>query len=208
MFEFQNNILCVEGGWLIDSGIMSKSNYHKLRRLYFQVIRRGCNNRPALISWESIPNRFKENIIDQFGDPTKTQRKSTFNKYLTTDQLAFKYFTNYTLDSGTALPDRNIKEYTANASVLNAIDTVTTNLMARRRTLGGSVKIWDKVAEVIQELPKHTYPHTLPTNQRRLKQRLKLYKSDGYESLIHKNFCNTNSEKLCDNANIAKIFMD
>jgi len=200
MYDYVGTVLCVEGGWLYEAGIMSFSMYKKLNKL-FSYKRRGGNGRTALIEYDSIPQRFRDIIENQFGNPHITQRKSTFNKYLETDQEAQKYFNNYTLDSGTALPDRNIKEYTANASVLNAIFTVTTNLIAKRRTLGGSkVKIWDKITAVVQDLPKHTYPHTLPVNERRLKQRLKKYKTEGYESLIHKNFCNRNSEKLCEDA--------
>ncbi|MGB9590907.1 MAG: hypothetical protein ACPL1K_00125, partial [Candidatus Kryptoniota bacterium] len=40
------------------------------------------------------------------------------------------------------------------------------------------------------------YPHDLPTNPRRLKDRIKKYIENGYESLIHGNWCNRNSRKV------------
>ena len=203
MYDYVGTVLCVEGGWLYEAGVMTMNNYRKLSRLYFNTLRGGGNGRTALIEWNSVPVRFQEKAIEITGDPVITTRKSTFKTYLEHDQKAQEFFNNYTLDAGTALPDRNIKEYTANAIVLNAIYTVTTSLMAKRRTLGGSkVKIWDKIAEVLQELPKHTYPHTLPNNTRRLKQKLKLYKAEGYETLIHKQFGNKNSEKINEDAKL------
>ena len=72
---------------------------------------------------------------------------------------------------------------------------------AKRRVLGGrTTKIWESIATVIQELPKHTYPHSLPTNVRRLKEKLRNYRKNSYISLIHKGFCNKNSEKINNDA--------
>lgn len=202
MFEYYNNKLCVQGGWLYgESAIMSQNNFRRLSRLYFNTIRRACKNTPALIEFESIPERFRKVIIDQFGDPYATTKHIQFKDYLEFDTKAADYFKNYTLDNGEALPERNIKEYIANSIILNAVQKLTTNAIARRKALGGNQsKVWHKIAEIIQDLPKHTYPHSLPKNVRRLKQKNKTYLIDGYLSLIHKGFCNKNSEKINDDA--------
>jgi hypothetical protein len=206
MFQYSNNsVLCVEGGALYDEqyGIMSQSNYKQLKRRYLETVRTGGNGRTALIAFESIPEKYKQKVISLFGDPYKAVKHNQFKNYLEQDTRAIEYYNDYTLDSGEALPEKNKKEYAANAAVLNAIHTITSQNTARRKALGGSKsKIWNKIAEVIQTLPKHTYPHTLPTNVRRLKQKLADYKFNGYESLIHKGFCNKNSEKVNEEAKL------
>ncbi len=206
MFEYYNNILCVQGGWLYkDAGILSKSNYDRLSRLYFNIRRRPGPNTPALVEFESIPERFRKLIIEKFGDPYKSVKHVHFKDYLEFDQKASEYYNNYTLDNGNALPDTAIKTYIANAIVLNAITLISADIIAKRKALGGSMRssaMWKKIAEIVQELPKHTYPHNLPANHRRLRHRLRDYNKSGYESLIHKNFCNKNSEKINDDAKL------
>lgn len=206
MYQYsENNVLCVHGGSLYDEqfGIMSQSNYKYLKGRYFDTVRAGGNGRTSLIAFESIPEKYKQKVIQLFGDPYKAVKHNQFKNYLEQDNRAIEYYNDYTLDSGDALPEKNKKEYAANAAVLNAIHTITTQNTARRRALGGSkTKIWHKIVEVIQQLPKHTYPHTLPTNVRRLKQKLADYKANGYESLIHRGFCNKNSEKVTEDAKL------
>lgn len=70
-FQYFNNVLCIQGGALYGNKIMTKSNYGCLKKRHFESIRRGCNNTPALIAFESIPKRFKEKVINEFGDPYK-----------------------------------------------------------------------------------------------------------------------------------------
>jgi hypothetical protein len=201
MFEYQNNILCVHGSWLINEGIISEPNYKQLcSRGHLEKLTTGGNGRKALIKFETMRQDIKKKIIELVGDPTERAKHITFADYIKTDTAAVDFYNNYTLDNGEGLPEKNIREYTANAEILNAIDIVYNSTMAKRKALGSKVKAFDKIAEVIQELPKHQWPHSLPANVRRLKDKLKQYKEGGYESLIHKGFCHKNAEKINDDA--------
>lgn len=200
-FEYYNDILCVQAGWLYSEGeILSQSNYNALkRRNRLNVLRRGCNGHPALVEFDTMPPKFKQAIIEQLGDPHKTTKHYKFKDYLKNDLDAVKYFSDFTLDNGDSLPQDTIKEYVANAVVLNAIHDAVTDMTQLRKALGGRAsKIWNKVSEIIQDLPRHTYPHSLPQNVRRLKDKYRSYKKEGYYSLIHRGFCNKNSEKIQD----------
>ena len=68
--EYFNNILAVESAWLIDNNIITGGSY---RRLTYEnkihVLRRGCNATPALVEYESLPERFKEKIKQLVGNP-------------------------------------------------------------------------------------------------------------------------------------------
>jgi len=57
---------------------------------------------------------------------------------------------------------------------------------------------WKEIAEGVQDLDRTRYPHTLPANERRLRDRFNRYKKEGLESLIHKNFTNMNAAKVDD----------
>ncbi|MCQ2604909.1 MAG: hypothetical protein MJ204_00005 [Bacteroidales bacterium] len=58
--EYYKNILAVEARWLCDNSVMTESMYrHGVERKTFNVIRHGCMNTPALVEYESLPDRFK-----------------------------------------------------------------------------------------------------------------------------------------------------
>lgn len=203
MFQYHNGILCVEGSVLFDDqySIISLDNFKKLcQRKHLRKVNTGGNGRKALIEFDSMRKDLKDRVIDLFGNPNDKAKQLPFLDFMRRDENAFQFFHNYTLDSGDALPEKNIKEYTANASVLNAISTVLETTMSKRRALGSKVKPWPKIAAVVQELPMHTWPHTLPANERSLQKRYNRYLAEGYESLIHKQFGRKNAEKINDEA--------
>lgn len=203
MFEYyQNNVLCVHGSWLVDTGIISISNYCQLmNRGHLKVVQKGGNGRKALIEFNTMRTDIKNKVIEIAGDPYAKVTTISFIDYIEQDQKAYEFFKNYTLDSGEALPEKNIKEYCTNANILNAINTIYQNKAMQRKALAGAkLNVWQKIAEVVSELPKHTYPHTLPSNHRRLKDKLNQYLNEGYSVLIHKNFCSKNAEKINEEA--------
>lgn len=203
MFEYyQNNILCVQANWLVDAEIVTLFNYRALvSRGHLKRLQLGGNGRKALIQFDTMRSDIKNKVIELAGDPYAKVTTITFTDYILDDQKAYEFFRNYTLDSGEALPERNIKEYCCNASIANAINTIVNSKLAQRKALAGSkVNVWERIAEVVSELPKHTYPHSLPRNQRILRDKVKQYLNDGYGVFIHKAFGSKNAEKINDDA--------
>ena len=198
--EYYQNKLCVEAGWLINTTqIISSSNYKYLKRIgSINVIRRSSKGTPALIEYESIPERFKLEIIKFIGgDPYKKVKVSKFEDYLKPDVEAIEFFSNYKLADGRNLPEDTQKEYKATAEVLNAIQNIVVSQSARRKALGGTAsKLWSRIPEIVHSVNKANYPHNLPTNERRLKQKYSNYIKEGYTSLISKKFGNNNSRKV------------
>jgi len=198
MYEYYNGILCVEAGWLYgDSGIISKYNYKNLRiRKKIRVLRRACKGTPALVEYDSLPGRFKQAIIDQFGDPNKMISHNTFADYIEQDPDAFSFFSSYRLPDGRALTESTIRQYVANSSILNALKNITLNTRARRRALGGSKgNIWECLAHAVDRL-RDDQGHSLPGSPRRLREALRKYISDGYTSVIHGGHGNDNAQKV------------
>src|SRR5699024_2802468 len=103
MTEFYNNTLCVQSGWLMASGIVSKTNYRNLtQRDQINILRRGCRNTPALVEYDSIPERFKKEIVKKVGDLKKTTKHIVFKDYLQHDQEAKDFYDGWTIPDGSA----------------------------------------------------------------------------------------------------------
>ncbi len=211
MFEYYNNILCVNGGWLYGGGqIMSKPNYKALlRRDKITRLCVGGNGRKSWIAYESIPDRFKEAIKEVIkGDPYEKVKYIVFRDYIEDDYKAETFFRDYTLENGEALPDSTQREYTDTAKVLNACHVIVSSVIIQRK-FGGKKQVWERLAKAIAHLPGHTYKCKLPRNPRILKQKYLAYKGikltkryniEGYEGLIHGNFLNVSAQKLNEDA--------
>lgn len=204
MFEIYENILCVHGGWLYKvAKVMDLENYKNYcRRGPFQVLRKGYGRKPALIAWRSIQDKYKKQIIDTYGDPEAGNKAIIFADYLERDPKGVQFFANYTLDTGQAIPEDIQSRYAIEAAIFNAIHRVIHDRILRTRALGsgGLTATWKRLAEVVQNLPRHTWPHSLPRNHRSLQRKYKAYMDQGYEALVHGGHGHKNSEKLTDPA--------
>ncbi len=211
--EYYKNQLCVEAGWLIKESIMTQTQYDNLnRRKQINVVRRACLNTPALVAYDSIPDRFKKNIIEKIGrDPYKAVIQSSLKDFIVPDEKSRKYFRGYIMDNGEHLPEPAQEEYRANAEILNALHHIIIDRAAGRKVINGKLKgIWPRLANAVLNLDKKEFKHTLPPNYRRLQDRYNRFISTdnsrferiGYESLIHGNWCNKNSEKINDEAKV------
>ncbi|HEY3389240.1 MAG TPA: hypothetical protein VGK38_06680, partial [Prolixibacteraceae bacterium] len=199
--EYYNNVLCVQAGWLInDAAVISENNYRSLvTRDKINVVRRGCLNTPALVAYDSIPERFRALITEKYGDPRKGISTNLLIDKIDQDAKANEYFSEYLLPTKHHLPSKVQLEYYTNAIILNACNRMINDRKSFRRSRGGNApRMWDELARLIEDLSSATYPHTLPANARRLEDRYKRYMAEGYQSLIHKNFCNKSAAKVND----------
>lgn len=198
--QFHNNTLCIESGWLINEGILTKTTYNQLvNRQNLQVLRRGCLNTPALVAYESIPERFRKLIDAKVGNPYKAVRVNQVESNIEHNQEASDLFENYRLPDGRYLKQETRREYYANAIILDAVHRVISNKKAKRSALGGrNTRAWSQICEAVMDLDRTKYPHNLPANPRRLEEKYKTYMKEGSQSLIHKNFCNKSAAKVDD----------
>lgn len=180
--EIYNGIVCISGAELIRSeanpdGVMSKQVYDKLCRLNrINVIRRGCYERPALIAFDSLPEKYRAAIALEETDPVarEQKRRETEEKIgyaVITDLSAEAYYKGYIYpETGKHLPEKSIEEYVNGARILNAIIDRYNERLATRRRMGASIK---KVRnEEIERYLKYAgalkehYPNQLPESRR------------------------------------------
>ena len=200
--EYYNNILCVEAEWLYGEGeIMSENTYrHLVSRKQIKIVRRGCRNTPALAQYDCIPSRFRELMMNKLGgDPRKSIKRNVLAEMIAPDSAALEFYSSFTLSNGRHLPHNVQQEYYVNAIILNAIGRMAQDRKAFVKSRGGRInKLWEQLSDAIMEIDSSVYPHTLPNHPRRLEDRFKRFKAEGYQSLIHKNFCNKSAAKVND----------
>jgi len=203
MVEFYENRLCVWGGWLYGEGdVMSKTNYCNLTsRKHLQVLRKACRNTPALVDFESMPDRFKAIIVERVGNLYELAKENQLIQYIQPNADGLRFFQDYRFGDNDerSLPQEAQLEYYTNVMVIKAVHILFTDRKARRRALGGvTSKIWEEICSSVNRLDKTKYPHALPSNYRRLKEKHKAYQKEGEAIFIHKGYCNRNTGKLND----------
>lgn len=214
--ETYNGIVCISGSSLIISesnpyGIMSLPTYRKLaytsKRL--NILRRGCNETPALIAFDSLPPKYKKMAQERFGDPKIEAEKEGLLKNIEIKPEAVSFFKEHRIeytDKIESLPEETQELYVNNASVLDALKIawdkhVIASRSKSKRPLTG--EFWKNAALATQKLltlKENKIKHDLPKNPRRLQEKLQEYVTDGYECLISKRFANTYSVKITDDA--------
>lgn len=206
--EYCKDILCVSYAELTDGDpkdkdftqrpVMTDANYRKLSQTNkIKIIRRGCYGTPALVEYRSLPTRFKEKYIAKYGDPESNVEKYQLREMIIKDLRAEKFFQDYTFDEKgfEHLPVDKQKEYTMNASALNALAQIVSRRVPfiRVRT-GNPRRVWTEECAVLKEIQKEIGCN-LPKNPVSLKRKLEEYQQGGYYTLISGKFKNMNASR-------------
>ena len=200
--QYYNNILTVEAGWMIEQGVMSATNYRNLaNRGDIQVVRRACRNTPALVAYDSMPDRYKQAITERVGNVRQAARQNVLEGLIEHSATASEYFENYMIDDDRHLPADKRREYYTNAIVLEAVGRLMESRNAKRKALGNrATRCWDEMSEAVQDLDLTKWPHTLPANARSLERKYDRFVAEGYASLVHKAYTtgSKNAAKVAD----------
>ena len=142
--EYYKNILCVKASWLTDNKILTKHQYyHMSKRGQLRVIRRGCRNTPALVSYESLPERYKHSVRGVRVILPKRRKDRLSRKDRTQTERLRPILTNTSYLTGVT-PKETRAEYYANAVVLELIGRLLTDKVQMRRSRGGKINTTGK----------------------------------------------------------------
>lgn len=199
---------CISGSELIQSpenpdGLISLPYYKKLvRARKINVVRRACRFTPALIEFDSLPMRYQEQYLEQLGyDPREEGKESnSIARSFEPDEEARKFFYDkFKLPNGEVLSDGAKEEYSTNADLLRTIHKMANNMRGSRVSRSGSLHgRWEILAERLRTLDRARFPHSLPTNPVRLREKVNRYLKEGPASLIHRGYGNKVAEKLTE----------
>ena len=196
------NILITLDEWLA-AGLTYALYESDRKRGYLRTLGRGGNGRCAEIVWQSITKDSRRAaIISKHGDPERKYVQSALERYIKDSPKAKEYFIGYALPDGLTLGERDLEkamEYYANAIVLEAAGAMYKATRGERRAKGNAAGVvWPAVSAAVNNLDRLRYPHTLPANERRLRDKYAAFKSEGLASLVHKQYGNGHSRKVDD----------
>lgn len=206
-YEYYEGKLGVQGRFLF-SGKDSHSNSlqlityiglaKKIERGNIHKLRSQAPNTPMLVWFNTLPTHWQELLVNVWGEAQKLIQQTLFEQNYVRDMEAFSFFSFYKFEDQTSLDRAKVDEYTINASVLNTIGKVYDMRRKLRKELRGGVKdIWSIITTESNRF-KETVEHTLPENERRLREKFNAYKKNGYTELIHKGHRQTNALKVDD----------
>lgn len=211
--EYINNILCFEYSELVPV-VMAKTawDYH-MREGNFVSHGRGGNGRSVLVEFETMPEKQRQAVVDYYGDPYLYASRQPILQSLKPDHKAQEFYQNYILPNGAKLPSSDydiegkpqinyVDRYTENANWLNLFVRLTNDKATLKRELNITMgKFWEASIDLMK-----TKKVDLPYSYRRLNEKLKIYKIEGYECLVetHK-FGNSYSDKIVGEVAIAYL---
>ena len=210
--EYYNNVFCMSkpdltsgdpsAPMIKDRPIMSDANYDQYVHRYPQVRMRkgggpGC---PALLNYDMLRSDIKAKIFEKYDDVKKFNQRNRLVTLIEPDYKASKYFDDYQFDDGSRICEKKgdrLIEYNNNAMILNAIGRFVMDVSGKQKSMGNkTTKIWQVVSDLVNTLDRTQYPHTLPSNPLRLKEKFNNYLEHGYFHLIHKGSGNDNARRV------------
>jgi hypothetical protein len=220
--EYYNNIRCVYANWLFEKKpegakvnpnytgpdpLMSRDAYDQLvYRNPFMRVRRSTPGCSPLLAFDRLRDDLRLNFVAKYGSLDDLLRRNAVEGLIEPDAAAAKYYSEYELPNGQALKFERQVEYATNACVLNAVRRFINDRRPRARSLGNRAKqLWPFVAQCVQQLDRDRWPHTLPANHTRLREKLSRYLAEGYGSLVHSGYGNQNTRKV--NQEIERLLM-
>lgn len=201
VMEYLGNIIAVTVDELTRDNdgapVMTYANYKNLssRRPVLTILRQGKGlGHNALIEYASLPARFKERFVAKYGNPEDMLNRD--KDALRMDMEAREFFENYELSDGSHIKSAKIDEYVINASVLNRLLELSNLQRSRRNMSGNRTPIcWEAIYNTC-EILRDEYQHTLPKNEARLREKLRIYKAEGYACLVSGKLANGNALKI------------
>lgn len=218
--EYFNNILCLPAhmyyhvyadgpglGDIVEENYISYSAYKlQVHRGQINVVRQGKGEgNYALIELASIPPKYRRLIDADYPDPARAAMQNPILEILRTDPEALRFYTNYRYADGSAIATNrvdNIKLWTNNASILNAVDIVYQKHVTARLKKGKKANNKDfftNVATFLRTGDLRRFENNLPRNQVRLQEKFFEYRKIGYPAFIKNLKGNVNAVKIDEN---------
>lgn len=169
---------------------------------------RGGNGRAALYAVDTLPVRFKIEVMRRYPDLQAQAEYKEFADAIITDTAAEAFYADCKIDGVRGLSYEKQEEYTNNATILAAFHDLLQRCTSMRGKLGKRVNLggfWEARAKMLPRIADR-FPNTLPENPRRLREKHDEFYRGGtpnYEVLISRKFQNSNAAKVLTDEQLA-----
>lgn len=147
------------------------------------VTRTGGHGRTSLIEFAYLPEKYRVDIINEYGDPDETI--NPLRQHFKIDGEARRYYSNHPHNF---LPEQ-VTRFTVNYSTMKAVIALKEERMSMRRRMGNSTRgVLESVINDLKNFKRDTkevcgLPHTLPVSNR-LKGKIRAYKKQKFDAFI------------------------
>lgn len=214
-FTYYKNIMCVSSNYLTGNGYLTDTYIRILKhRNQISVIKRGSKVSSALISFNSLPEKIKRQVIeskDLHGRRPEEiikkekekcsllmllEEKENKGDFLSIEDWvdSYKVGDKYIENEKRDVIKNNIKIVESIMSLYNK--TLMLNKAGGRHM--SKKKFWDNIAKDVATEVTEEYPNNLPMSNRKLYQKVKDYQEFGKGIFIHKSYGNSNAQRLTE----------
>lgn len=195
MVEQINGTVCISRAALIERGLMTVDQIKWATRTGKLVpLRRACRGVAAMYAVSDLPPHVRRALC-----PAEERTPATFAQMIEPDAEAAQFFADYMFDDGRHLPAEAQARLSGAAAVMNAIVLrLEEHQSMRARAAVRPVYMkdfWVYVLEQLKALPAELTAE-MPRSARRLDQKLKEYRAEGYAALISAKWSNQNATKV------------
>lgn len=207
-----NNKLCIEASELIrrndktgigsDKGFLAEGTYYsRVNRGLIIVARRSNGKQSALVEYDTMDERTKQQYNAIYGDPHDVpevrDETNAVIMELEANEAALTYFMNFKTADGLSIKREKAYVYALQARILDACLRIAHR---KKNEIGaGSTRfnVWDALSNLVNDMAtirtskgEQKYPHALPSTGKTLKRKADRYKKEGLVSLINQNLGN------------------
>lgn len=200
--KFVDNCLYLDLAELTDCGISENTiqTASSRKSASWDIIPHPEDGRKILIGFEKLREDYKAKVFARYGNPYDYFAKAPIRSMIVRDLEAEKFFLQYRYDGEKKLPDERVRQYTREASWLNMLINIESNMKDFRRSIGLRMEEFFRHVSELLNLDRENKAITgkFPTNYVKLKARMRKYKSEGYSSLIPEQYGNKSAAKIND----------
>lgn len=206
----RNGIVLLEYTDLVGQGLLTAEAFRQAcHRGTIKMEQRGGNGSPALIEWETLPDRHKDLVRAKMGDPKQLATALAIEPHLVTDPQDEAHLIDFRAGNGLGLSTESRAQLLLACRIMAMLATVDAvskegGSTAVQLHYGMSVMALKAVVLDYVKLKKAKLPSKFPTSFARLEARKRAYLQAraagqaGAAALIHGGHGNANRAKVAD----------
>lgn len=215
MLKYINGRLAVSYCELVDrsvkatelgEGIITYNQYKYINReksSTLQLAQANAPGQPAFYFYDRLPDNVKAALCRRYpGGIYKAATSDVLSEFYTYDDMAYNYYFNHEL----AFSESQIKRYTANASVVQAVIRCLNDRALYQRSLGNKGRRTVNLTQIMDELKakKKEWHHTFGSEST-LRRAISRFKKEHYDGLYNRNQGNNNAAKVTEDVQVAVL---
>lgn len=190
-----NNKLYIEWAEMRDADVPEGTLAASLRRKPegWNFLNDPSDRRKTLIEYAPLKDRYKVLLTRRFGDPHEYVKNNTLNQFMGGRPEDIDFLQNYRLPNGKFIPKETLESYISGVKILHFCSLMAEKKRAKSLGIANMKAFWELVTAYITKTGA-----SLPSNIKRLQEKLSEYKEQGPQCIVSRHFLNNRASKVDD----------